>query len=65
MTWRDELKQWRKVADKIQKEAADKIGVPVETYRGWECAGKKRGSEPPEYVKKMIREKINGNSIKA
>lgn len=55
--WREELKEWRKVANKIQKEAADEIGVPVETYRGWEC----ERHEPPEYVKNLIRKKIYGD----
>lgn len=65
MTWRDELRQWRKTSGKIQKEAADSIGVPVETFRGWECEGKKRQRTPPEYVQNLIREKMYGNRTKA
>ena len=30
------LRDWRKKNGFYVKEAADKIGVPVETYRGWE-----------------------------
>lgn len=30
----EQLKMWR--GELTQKEAADKLGVPFETYRGWE-----------------------------
>ena len=59
MTWRDELRQWRKVSRKIQKEAASFLGVPVSTYMGWECDGDKRRRTPPKYVQDLIRRKIS------
>jgi len=60
VTWREELKEWRRVSGKIQKEAADSVGVPVETFRGWECNGKKRHRTPPKYVQNLIRIKMYG-----
>ena len=39
--------------DKLQKEAADELGINLRTYEGYE-----RGIEPIEFVKKSILEKI-------
>lgn len=61
MTWRDELQKWRKAASKIQKEAAEEIGVPFSTYQSWECKGSARKRVPPKYVQDLIREKIYGD----
>lgn len=58
MNWREELKRWRVVSDLIQKEAADSLGVPFDTFRAWE-AGR---YEPPSYTKKSIREKIHADT---
>ena len=44
--------KWRKKSQLIQKEAADKLGIPFETFRNWEY-GK---NEPCKFVKTKIRE---------
>jgi transcriptional regulator with XRE-family HTH domain len=32
----DELRAWRKKREWLQKQAADALEVPLETYRAWE-----------------------------
>lgn len=36
LTWKIILKSWRTKAGLLQKEAAEKLGVSVRTYQGWE-----------------------------
>jgi len=34
--WKKKLRAWRKSNRLLQKQAADKLGVNVRTYQGWE-----------------------------
>lgn len=53
--FKDRLKKWR--GKKYQKEAADLLGVPLPTYRKWEC-GKRT---PNKFVRSVIDSKITPN----
>jgi DNA-binding transcriptional regulator YiaG len=44
----DELRQWREWRKMLQKEAADALRVPLDTYRQWE-QGQSTPHESPSY----------------
>jgi DNA-binding transcriptional regulator YiaG len=48
--WSSQLRGWRKKCDLIQKEAADRLNVPIDTYRGWESMN----STPPKFVRMAL-----------
>ncbi len=54
-----ELRTWR--GKRLQKEAADILGVPLDTYRGWEYESSKP-SEAPSMCE--IRQRMSENPQK-
>jgi DNA-binding transcriptional regulator YiaG len=37
-TFADEVREWRERRGFLQKNAADYLGIPLDTYRAWEGA---------------------------
>lgn len=50
------LRKWRKALGLTQKQAADRLGVSVRTYEGWEQG---KGPSNPGPVKKLMEQATN------
>lgn len=51
-TWAFRLRDWRKLLNVIQSEAAEKLGVKLRTFQGWESG---RGTPHPLAQSELIR----------
>lgn len=59
----DKLREWRKVANLLQKEAAEVLGVSVRTYQAWEERGRTPNSIMQcELERRMQNHKPNENT---
>jgi transcriptional regulator with XRE-family HTH domain len=48
-TWSTKCRTWREGLGLVAKEAAEKLGVPFDTYRGWE-----KGLVPAKFTRGAI-----------
>lgn len=65
ISFAQKLRAWRKANDWLAKEAADFLGVPIDTYRAWEKGPSKPHETPSRHELEEKMESRPGDVLRA